>query len=352
MLKRWLIRVNWVVFIFTLSLLVVGCSVSTNSEQSIEAETPIPASKTIELGSYSEATIDPRLSVTPTLPLASSTPSFESTMPVPTELLITPSPSPTLEPSTSTPVILPTATLTLEERSEVLFDLMLTNNGCEFPCWWGFELGETRWISVKEELGVNGFRVGTDYSVGMRGSNNFGVFLWFEVSESIVQSIHIEGSYLTDTEESENYSIAFAQGWVNYDPRAMVNQHGLPTQVLVYSPFQANLGNGSAYHLLVIYDNLGIVAEYVGSSEVLDNGSSRVCPDLMDIWKIGLFLYQPERIDNVTEVILPPSSVSYIAEADEVYQVISWEEQTGLSLESFFEVFSGSEDACFDFLGL
>ncbi|MBK8129283.1 MAG: hypothetical protein IPK53_10320 [bacterium] len=59
-------------------------------------------------------------------------------------------PTPTLN-SSPTPIIItsdkptpiPVATLTLAERQVLFSELMATNGGCDLPCWWSIELGES-----------------------------------------------------------------------------------------------------------------------------------------------------------------------------------------------------------------
>jgi hypothetical protein len=56
--------------------------------------------------------------------------------------------SPTLTPAPTTtntprPSLTPSATLSPEEKKQKLMDLLRTNGGCDFPCWWGIQPGTT-----------------------------------------------------------------------------------------------------------------------------------------------------------------------------------------------------------------
>lgn len=322
-----LIKVRHLLLLLVIPI-VTGCLPSEDEIQTVETETSIPS----ETAVASTSSPDSQVTIRPT-----------STIVVPTF-----TPTTVTELPTASPIPLSTATLTFEEKSEILAELMRTNGGCELPCWWGIVPGETNLEEIGTGFAERGFRVGAT-SIGMRGADDFGVFMEFDIEGTIIQSIHVGGDYLTDMEESSAYSHAFAQGWQPYGLEAVLSAYGAPTQVLIYSPFQADPGGGPSYHLLVFYENLGIEIEYIGSAEQLDGSRYRACPDLNDIWQIGLFLYQPSQVDNVVERVLPPESVSFIAESETVYDLISWQEATGSSLDYFHETFSTLEDACFEF---
>lgn len=175
---------------------------------------------------------------------------------------------------------------------------------------------------------------------------NWGMSIQFEIHDNIVHSMDIGSSYVPGVIDRDSYT----RSWQHYDLAAILNRHGLPTQVLVYSPFRADPGNGPSYHLLVFYENLGIEIEYRGSAEQLNGDQYRACPDLNDIGEIGLFLYQPGQVDNVVERVLPPDSIDYIAGPESVYELISWQEATGTSLEFFYETYSTPVvEPCFEF---
>jgi hypothetical protein len=266
--------------------------------------------------------------------------------PVPPTLTATP----TVELPTATITPLPTATRTEEEEQAMLVELIQTNGGCELPCWWGIIPGNSPLETVKGELAERGFWVEGVWA-GIGTANDFGVFLEFEVEGNIIQSIGAGGGYLTGTEEESAYSQAFAQGWQPYEIDAVLSRYGSPTRVFIYHPFQADPGSGTPFHLILFYEALGFVIEYGGLGEQVSGGHLRVCPYLSDIFRIELFLYQPGRIDNIVETILPPSSISYIADPETVYELISWQTATGSSLESFYETYSqATVESCFTFL--
>lgn len=322
------------ILLFTAILLWTGCARDMNDSQVNETKTPEAIVADITL----TATVLP--TNTPSLPSPTHTP-IPATL-TPTAVLDIP--TPTAIPPTVTPKPLPTATLTNEQIDANLTELMLTNGGCELPCWWGIMPGETSTDSVRDSLTALGvsFVDSTYASFGI----DWGMGVYFENSGSIIQSMNIYSSYISRTDSRDKYT----QGWQPYSLTAVLDHYGLPTQVLVYKPFQADPGQPS-YHLLVFYEDSGIQIDYRGSVEILSDDHYYACPDMSDIWDVHLFLYQPSEVDDVVEKILPASSISYIANSETVHDVISWPQATGTSLESFYETFRIPEsNACFEFV--
>lgn len=94
----------------------------------------------------SQPTGDQTGSVQPTLTAFSTvTPSQTAT----TTVEVTDTPTPTI---TLIPTFTPLPTFLPKEKLAIVEDLFFTNNGCQFPCWWGFVPGETSWEEAKQTL--------------------------------------------------------------------------------------------------------------------------------------------------------------------------------------------------------
>lgn len=316
-------KVTYLLFV-SVFLILTSCATGVDPIQTGEGETSVP---------INSAPAPTRTSKATRMPEAISTPT--PTLPDRTVRANAPKASPTS---------LPTPTLTETEQAENLAKLMKTNGGCELPCWWGIVPAETRVESVKEQLvEIGASWLGDSYAtIGV----NWGLSLEFETHDGIVHSTDIGSSYVPGVIDRDSYT----EGWQRYSLARILNRHGVPTRVLVYSPFRADPGGGPGYHLLVFYEDLGIEIEYRGSAQQLNGRHYRACPDLEDIWDIGLFLYQPEQVENVVERVLPAESVSYIAGPDTVFERISWEQATGTSLQFFYDTFSKPDnETCFEF---
>lgn len=300
-------------------LIMVGCTTNTGSIQPNEVETPTQTETATIPTKAPEATETPRST--------------------PTQIPPTLTQTPTAAPSTP----LPTATLTREEEGAILAELMQTNGDCELPCWWGIMPGESSLETTRENFAEKGLGVESNW-VGINGG--YVVSAQFEVEDGIIQAINVGSDYLTGVNDRS----AFLSGWQRYSLMNILSRHGVPSRVLVYHPFQFDPGGGPAYHLLIFYEEVGIVVEYRGSVEQLNGDHFRACPDLTNVGSIELLLYPPGQVENVVERVLPPDNIDYIAGPETVYDLISWQEATGTSLESFYETYSTPEEgACFEF---
>ena len=278
------------------------------------------------------------------LPTKTRQPTMTPIPDTPTSTPIPPTLTPTTRPATATPRPTATATLTAEQINANLLELMMTNGGCELPCWWGFIPGETLLDAAQERLLALGGRVHVELANLGRDQ---GVGITFESDDGLIQTINV-GSYLSSEEDKEQY----IQVWQTYDLTTMLDDYGPPSQVLIYRPFQPEPGQ-PFYHLLLFYEQSGFALEYFGDAEILmlDEGRYRACLGIADTWQVELFLYQPEQIDNIFERVLPASSISYIADPDTVYEIISWPQATGMSLDAFYEMFHAPEgNTCLEFV--
>ncbi len=93
----------------------------------------------------------------------SATPTSSVTSHSKVTVMLTPSATPTqtatatLSPSitptatlTSIPTLTPMPTIDPRQRGQMYAELMSNNGGCELPCWWGFELGNTSLDEIRQ----------------------------------------------------------------------------------------------------------------------------------------------------------------------------------------------------------
>lgn len=319
---------NYLLFIMSIFLLV-RCTPTTSSTLSKTAtatltndqsELPIQAAQE-EVARSSPATNTPQPVATPALPVLTSS----ST------------PSPTI----SLPTPVPTPILTSEQKADNFTRLMTENGGCELPCWWGIVPGESKIETIADEFVPQGLIWWEEWNQLDASRSGSGALLSLVVEENIIQSIDVWGG---------NEGNTFVQDWDRYSLDQVLTRHGTPSQVFVYYPYRADPGSVSAYHLFIFYEELGIEIEYRGKATDVDSEKSRACPKLEELFQINLLLYQPEKINNILETVIPPETVSFIAGPETVYDLISWEQATNTTLESFYETFSQpNPDACFDF---
>lgn len=335
-------------FLFVVSILLIVSCLPTTSPTAIIAIT-------------STATNTPGYLPTPA--------DLEEATPLPTAVHIT---QPTVTPALFTPTLSPitasltpelTPTFTSEQIADNLATLMAENGGCELPCWWGIVPGEAKIETIPERfipLGLVELQEWEQLYVVLRtqrlvwleewkelhaSGSGSSIFVWFDVKNDTIQSIEVRGAVQRAGSIEE-----FADDWGRYSLDQVLTRYGMPAHVFVYYPWLS--GPGPAfYHLFLFYDALGIQIDYVGSAQHAVDGKSQACPLLSGMIEINLFLYQPGEIDNVIELIIPPETVSFVGPEDVVYDLMSWEQAVGTSLQSFYETFKDSDNNnCFDFM--
>lgn len=275
---------------------------------------------------------------------AGSQPSTATNTPTPTTTPVLPVPTSSVTPSptriSSTPTFAPT--LTSEQKADNFTRLMIENGGCELPCWWGIIPGETEIKTIADQFIPKGLIWWEEWNQLDASRSGSGALVTFSTEENVVQTIKVWGGSEGDT---------FVQNWERYSLDQVLTRYGMPSDVFVYYPYKADPGP-STYQLYLFYEARGIEIDYAGMSQDFnDKEETQVCPNLRNVFRINLFLYQPTQISNIVETVIPPDTISFIAGPDTVYDLISWEQATDTTLESFYETFSQLDsEACFEFL--
>ncbi|MCB9422624.1 MAG: hypothetical protein H6667_22670 [Ardenticatenaceae bacterium] len=319
---------NYYLFIVGVFMLI-GCASATSStvpdittERLINDQSGLPTQITQE-NATPQSTATNTLQLTATLDSSMLTVSL-----TPRSKIISPTPA-------------PTPTLTSEQKVDNFTRFMTENEGCELPCWWGIIPGETKIETIVDRFVPQGLVWWEEWNQLDASRFGSGVLVTFSTEKDIIQTITVWGGNEGDT---------LIHDWGRYSLDQVLTRYGMPSQVFVYYPYKADPGP-STYHLYLFYETLGIEIDYAGMSQDFNNKEeSQVCPNLQNVFRINLFLYQSGQISNIVETVIPPETISFIAGPETVYDLISWEQATSTTLESFYEIFSQPDfDGCFDF---
>ena len=231
----------------------------------------------------------------------------------------------------------PTLTLTKIQHEQILYDLLATNDGCELPCWWGIIPGESQLGEIGPRFSAQGFEWDNNWLLSW--ATGLEIFFGVDSTTEVIQSIRISSGSQEDR-------------WGRYSLDQILLRHGLPSRVQIIYPFRPDPSSTSSYHLFLFYEEQGMEIDYIGNAPPVINGKSQFCAQFDHIYEIRLFLYQQKDETIVPlKLVIPPESVGYIAEPDTVYELTSWQQATGTSLEYFLSTFSESNlDACVEFL--
>jgi hypothetical protein len=243
----------------------------------------------------------------------------------------------TIDP-TSTELVEPTRTLipTLlpETKHENLLNLILTNGGCDFPCWWGVQPS----APIQDTYGLHSilgeYPESYDskflYSISLDGLNLSDLLVEFFIENEIVQRIEVNLMYpsrLTSYIETLSNSFSISSVFLKY---------GKPTRVVLQVKPRSEKDSPITYSLLILYGDKGFSIQYDGLVNAEEPIS--ICPYIDDyhLEYISLYLQDSQSMIDLQEILqqnhyLPIDSV------------------TAMNLEDFFQAYSSNnEQTCFE----
>lgn len=250
--------------------------------------------------------------------------------------------TPTQNPSTQTPVPSPTwthlPTLSLGEAEKAIAKLLVSNGGCELPCWWGMIPGETRWDEAEQFLNTfttsigqgqqgthqedDGYHFHTNYTVHyiISGHTNEGLAL-FSIRDGIIIGIDI------DSPGNE----------FDYQLYQLLSSYGLPQAVYVLTypnvPFDV-----LPFRILIHYSNQGIYAIYEYPAEN-DGNTITSCPDAS-----GPSLHLDSPNQPYKKYLMPfEDSAKRLMGVNENNLLVDLQTATQMDITTFYETFKNPE---------
>ncbi len=323
---------HWLLIFFIIC--VVGCN---SSATLLEPTNVVDTNNTPET-----LTVTPVVATSIVITLT-STPMATSTY--------TPSPTNTSLPPTATvtpsPTLAPIPTLTILQEASLVQELMATNGGCQFPCWWGIQLGESL-ESIGEifiNIGLDWWRVSvSDFGDGgERGyiklgyfdpttsSYHLGVSMDFYTINEAVQFIEVSAERPLQQYGEEE----LIRDWEQYTLSSILQKYGQPPYVYLIPQNVTDSGSPN-YVLVLYYPELGFKFSYQPHEVLASDTQTEFCPDLQHMRQISLSLYNPEYVDIWSHYLLPPALSSEMVGDFEQW---TWEKQTGMDLDTFYETY-------------
>ncbi|MCL4872378.1 MAG: hypothetical protein KJ063_25735 [Anaerolineae bacterium] len=216
------------------------------------------------------------------------------------------------------------------------------NPDCLLPCWWGATPGKTRWRDIEPFLHSLAQRIYYPYPDKSVGAE---VIMPLPESVAVINSSEYHATYGWD-ESGVIQGISIAPiNVAGYDAKMMITLYGVPDEVWLKTFPYLLPGEVLPFHLLIVYQELGISFHYYVDATPIDEMVT-VC------FKAGI---ETERPD------LYPSSPTIYAwipgeykEIDEISYVpweryYSLEEKTDLTPQKLHEIFTSSDEApCID----
>jgi hypothetical protein len=234
----------------------------------------------------------------------------------------------------------PMPTLQAEEARELILDMLITNAGCELPCWWGFDPRSTEWSkAVKFFDTLDAITLhrsilkyeGDDYDIVTLYVNPPGLKLNIEyyTSGEKINRIWIITEMRRESDFEYDYNNPdYFHAMQNYTIDQILKIYGMPEQVWIKSFPPAPVWHYT--QTLLFYPNLGILMEYQSETglRIIDGTDmSTTCPAE---GFISLRLFDPETEPDLEDLLEPN---------DNLWRYLPLEEATDMSIEEFFEAY-------------
>jgi hypothetical protein len=196
---------------------------------------------------------------------------------------------------TPTPYLLPTLLPT--EAAIRVQELMKTNGGCQFPCWWGITPGVTTWgdtynllmpLSYKDNL------LNTNVYISNVMSNvSFSAGMGFRVGKEEIGQGYIIRNNIVDFIE-----IRFGDA-PSYTLSDLLTTYGTPEEVWI-STINQDVQGVVPFDLLLGYPSKGILAYFHSMDAKIQGGQVQKC--FRDDPAIVLDLWSPDKNKNVEQI--------------------------------------------------
>ena len=230
---------------------------------------------------------------------------------------------------TATPTWTPMATLPVEIRKQNLIELFSTNGGCDFPCWWGVNSGDSiqKAAELTPKIGKSLHLYGNflySYTLSLDDSSFADFYAEFHVDvNQIIQRMEInlaEPSRLRDYQDVLKERLSL---------HSILQLYGKPSEILFLVTPRFEPGETPRpYTLFLIYDIQGFGIVYSG---LVDNENPlQVCSIKLDnhrLQHISLYLQDPRP--KIAEINRFNST-----------KLQSLEEVTAMSMDDFYQAFS------------
>ncbi len=266
----------------------------------------------------------------------------------------------TTQPSTETPIPLPT----IETANAEIQRLLSDEKGCSFPCWWGLTPGETQVGDVRNLL--ESFSI---FSVGTPGWSSEEGHIRLIVPQTRDSFLHLTFVYkgrnevlqrlwtriqmmrrVTDADGRSNYEVSWgdpllAEITKPYNLSQVLSKYGRPSEVLIRTYRATLLNQPWPISLVVFYPDQGFMIEYVADGEGSPNSNIAWCPSLAfpNFW-----FWSPSTRITLSDVVseIPGEQLDQKSLVSGSFKTV--EEAAGMSVEEFYSMFTNNEDKCLE----
>jgi len=256
-----------------------------------------------------------------------------------------PTPSPTLTP-TATRMARPTATATHEplptlppaEALEKVRELLETNGGCTFPCWWGITPGQTTWNEVLDTLQpiawmVDKPRMREEYD------DKLFVAVFFAIDDHPALMNSMSVTFVFDHDSTR---IDWLYTGQPYNIEELLLSYGVPEEIWVTADGIPVTGP-IVYSINLFYSHKGImtgISNYAAMVHKNGEDFAKVCNNAFIDDAVGLLFFPPDTTMEYQD---------FFIEDKRPNEFLPIQTATNMTPEDFYDfVLNGGPNDCFD----
>ena len=236
---------------------------------------------------------------------------------------------------TYTPTWMPRPTLSLAEAMELVLELLQSNGGCKFPCWWGITPGVTRWAEAQAFLRTFASRI--------IQWNMVNLVRYYGVDFSVPISIKKDGIFEVSIDVDRGGVINQIKLANKITLNDFLTDYGKPQEIWIFAVSSDNISYDADFTIVLFYTDQGIMATFDGiapKAKIIN-----ICPSTMDE-EIIFVLWPPNPRQTFTDVAGPIMSWASLDE----FRFHPLKDATNMSIDTFYETYKDSKNAgvCFE----
>ena len=281
-----------------------------------------------------------------------------------TEAILIQTPSPLITKMMPSPTRTAIPTLTHDDAIAEISSLMSDNNGCSFPCFWGWTPGQTLVADVRNHLNsFSIFSVGTPNLQPKRGhiwlimpwsqNSYLGITMEYRGKGELLELLMIKMQMMlrfTDANGNPRYEVSWGDSQLVeitkiYSLSQVLSEYAVPSEILVRTHQASLLNQPWPISLVVFYPEQGFMVEYVADGRPALNSSISWCSSLAfpHFW-----FWSPSSEIKISDVVaeIPGEQLDRESLASGGFKSI--EEATGMSVDTFYSLFKSDGNMCVD----
>jgi len=264
---------------------------------------------------------------TPSASLSSSVTPLVSTVTHVPFLSPTLSNTPSPFPPTSTPS--PYPTLSPTEAYLLVEDLLVTNGGCELPCWWGIQPGETSWTEIEPFLQTFAWQIWIEPR--QNGLTQYTAY--FPLSDPPTW----QESRGVSFDVNDNGIVTMIRTDTKYPVTELLERFRAPAQIwLLAYPVQP-IGQFE-YELYLFYPRQGIMGVYADYGNIKTANDQKqffaFCQSTFSQTGHAVWMWKPDIENSFQHILSSRRNLEQLARYKLLVDVSSWDEKM------FFDTFS------------